>query len=111
MTILVICLVISLLINVVSIHYSITCARKLIVVANNLFSIKDEMEVFRGHVEAIHETEMYYGDTTLQGLIEHTKDMLAEIDKYEDIFTLIVEEENTEELEFEEDTEEETEEN
>jgi hypothetical protein len=54
---------------------------------------------------------MYYGDTTLQGLIEHTKDMVAELDKYEDIFTLIIEEENTEELELEENTEEETEEN
>lgn len=110
MTILIICLIVSLLINVISIYYSITCARKLIVVASNLFSVKSEMEVFRGHVEAIHETEMFYGDATLQGLISHTKDVLFELDKYEDIFTLVVEE-NTEELEFEENTEEETEEN
>lgn len=109
MTTLIICLVISLLVNGVSIYYAITCARKLMIVANNLFSIKDEMEVFKGHVEAIYETEMYYGDTTLQGLIDHTKDILIELDKYEDVFTLIVEEEN-EELGLEEDTEEETEE-
>lgn len=111
MTILIISLIVSVLLNIVSIYYSITCAKKLMIVANNLFSIRDEIEVFRSHVEAIHETEMYYGDTTLQGLIEHTKDMVAELDKYEDIFTFTVEENNNEELEFEEDTEEETEAN
>tara|TARA_B100001057_G_scaffold500275_1_gene614479 strand:+ start:15352 stop:15627 length:276 start_codon:yes stop_codon:yes gene_type:complete len=35
------------------------------------------------HLKQIHEMEMFYGDTTIQGLISHTKDLvnsLSDID-------------------------------
>jgi uncharacterized membrane-anchored protein YhcB (DUF1043 family) len=115
LTYLVIALIISLILNVVSIRYSMTCAKKLMIVANNLFSIQDEMEAFRSHVQVIHETEMFYGDTTLQGLINHSNEILGELDRYEDIFSLVVDDEEyqkeEEDLELEENTEEEKEEN
>ena len=113
MTYLIIALVISVALNIAAIYYSMVCAKKLMIVANNLFSINEEMDSFRRHVEAIHETEMYYGDTTLQALIDHSKEIIAELERYEDIFSLAVddEEEDLEELELEENTKEETEEN
>ena len=37
---------------------------------------------YRKHVESLHELEMFYGDTTLQALIQHSSDLLVELEDY-----------------------------
>lgn len=96
---LIIFLVLSIMINVVLVRYSILSARKLLIVANNIDSFRGELESLERHLEIIHESEMYYGDQALQGLVTHTKDMLLEFEKYEDIYTLVLEEEDYEQEE------------
>ena len=32
---------------------------------------------------------MYYGDTTLQALIQHSKDLVSDMENFEEIYTLI----------------------
>ena len=104
-------LVVSVLINVASIWYSILSARRLLVVSSNLFSLQDEFAAFQSHVEALYETEMYYGDESLKALIDHTKSILSELDKYEDIYMLVLEDEEiNEELNLDQDNKEEEEE-
>ena len=49
--------------------------------------------VFRAHVEQIHEAEMFYGDQTLQALIDHSKSVLESLDEYEDLMALVTVEE------------------
>jgi hypothetical protein len=111
MTYLVIALILSVLINGVAIWYAVLCARKLLVVSSNLYSLQDEFTAFQAHVEALYETEMYYGDESLKALIDHTKSIIGELDKYEDIFMLVVEDEEiNEDLNLDQDTEEEEEE-
>ena len=41
---------------------------------------------FNNHLNVIHETEMFYGDTTLQALIEHSKDLSENIEQIKDFF-------------------------
>jgi hypothetical protein len=36
---------------------------------------------FIAHVESIHELEMFYGDETLQGLINHSKQTSSQLDE------------------------------
>ena len=50
------------------------------------------MSTFSSHLEAIHELESYYGDTTLGNLIKHSKQVVREIELYKDIYTLFNEE-------------------
>lgn len=108
-TALIVALCLSVILNVVFTRYAVVCARKLLVVATNLYSLQDSFVSFRAHVETLHETEMYYGDQSLQALIDHTKSILGELDRHEDIYTLVLEDEE-EELGFDQDFEEEEEE-
>lgn len=36
---------------------------------------------FLAHVSQIHETEMFYGDKTLQGLISHSQDLVEALNQ------------------------------
>tara|TARA_Y100000592_G_scaffold56027_3_gene88125 strand:+ start:8032 stop:8307 length:276 start_codon:yes stop_codon:yes gene_type:complete len=35
----------------------------------------DSLQKFEEHLESVYELETFYGDTTLQGLLQHTKDI------------------------------------
>jgi len=45
-------------------------------------------ENFTSHVESIYQLEMFYGDETLQALIEHSKKVLEEIDLHQQKYLL-----------------------
>ena len=96
---------VSVLINLILLPYSIRCARRLMTVANNLSSLQDKFAMFSAHVKVIHESEMFYGDETLQALIDHSKDILEDLDQYEDIYNLVDEQEG-EEIELDQSYEE-----
>ena len=76
--------------------YSVRLARRLFVVGTNLEAVYSIMYAFRTHVEQIHEAEMFYGDQTLQALIDHSKELLDELDKYEDLMQIVGPEEQVE---------------
>jgi len=82
-------LILSLLLNALLVFYSVRLARRLFVVGTNLEAIYNIMYAFRTHVEQIHEAEMFYGDQTLQTLIDHSKELLDELDKYEDLMQIV----------------------
>ena len=56
--------------------------------------MEDKMVEFSKHLNNVYEMEMFYGDDTLQGLIEHTKFIIDEIKGFEEIYSLTVDEEN-----------------
>ena len=70
---------------------------------NKISDINDDIEEmftklasFSDHVESIYSLEMFYGDETLASMIDHSRDMLDEINLYRQKFYLdsdIVEEE------------------
>ena len=35
----------------------------------------ERIDSFKEHIEKIHELEMFYGDETLQGMIQHSKEL------------------------------------
>ena len=62
----------------------------------NLISSKSSIEElnvlfsnFREHVELIHESEMFYGDQSLQNLISHSKHVLEELSRYDESLEFI----------------------
>lgn len=90
---------ISIILNIILVHYSMKVARRLIIASANIAMLKDTFDSFLSSVESIHESEMYYGDQTLQALMEQTKDITVDLQEFEDIFSL---ESTIEEEEFEE---------
>ena len=65
----------------------------MLTVATNIDSVYEVVDVFRTHVEQIHEAEMFYGDQTLQALMDHSKGVLESLDEYEDLMALVTVEE------------------
>tara|TARA_R100000008_G_C3496735_1_gene121550 strand:- start:370 stop:648 length:279 start_codon:yes stop_codon:yes gene_type:complete len=37
---------------------------------------------YEEHLSSLYEMEMFYGDSTLQGLLEHSKQLVEQIDEY-----------------------------
>ena len=49
-------------------------------VNEDLNQLLDTMSSLQNHIEAVHELEMFYGDQTLEELIQHTKSVVSEIE-------------------------------
>ena len=94
-------LIISLLLNVGLVYYSALAARRLFLVSTNLDTLYSLISAFKAHTESVHESEMFYGDTTLLALIEHSKEILDELDSYDDLMAIVYEEEEEESAEKE----------
>ena len=93
-------LVLSIILNIFLLFYGIRIARRMFVVGTNLETLYGLIDSFSVHVRAVHESEMFYGDQTLQALIQHSKDLVEELENYEDLFYLVdVEEEGEDEEE------------
>jgi len=48
----------------------------------NLEDLFAELSYYENHIEEIHNSQMFYGDATLQGLMEHTKKLSENIVEY-----------------------------
>lgn len=85
-------LAISVILNILACTYSVYAARKLLVVDSNIDDIQEIFVSFQAHVESLYETEMFYGDESLKSLIDHSKLVLDEVDKYENMYMLVLDE-------------------
>ena len=57
-------------------------------------SLLRNMEKFSDHMSQIYELEMFYGDETLESLINHSKELINNFYEYQNVyFTEVVEEE------------------
>jgi hypothetical protein len=87
--------------------YARTAISKLLYVSGELADLKLMIDSFANHVEQIYNLEMYYGDETLEHLIEHSRSFIEQLSTFEFIYSLTQEEQEfTEEDENEEEGEE-----
>lgn len=73
----------SMFVNVTFLFYVRWLFSKIKLMNEEIQSISGTIIDYGEHLKQIHEMEMFYGDTTIQGLISHTKDLvnsLSDID-------------------------------
>ena len=73
----------SMFVNVTFLFYVRWLFSKIELMNEEIQSISGTIIDYGEHLKQIHEMEMFYGDTTIQGLISHTKDLvnsLSDID-------------------------------
>ena len=89
-------LLISLGTNAVLYWFSREQARRLSIVSENINDLVEIIINYRSHLKKVYSLDAFYGDETLQYLMEHTR-ALSELlgEQYSDIITL------TEEIEYE----------
>jgi|TARA_R110000824_G_scaffold50219_5_gene140456 hypothetical protein len=86
----------STIINIFFIWYVVSLLRKLVFVSDNIGNFLGILNEYNDHLQGLHEMEMFYGDETLKGLIDHTEFITDEIKNFESVYTLVGYEEEQE---------------
>ena len=79
----------SAIFNIVVFVYARSAISRLLYVAEELGDLKMMVDSFSSHVSGLYEMEMYYGDQTLQGLVDHAQSFNEQLETFEFIYTLI----------------------
>ena len=88
----------SLLLTAFVFIYARSAISRLLYVSEELGDLKNMVEAFSDHVSSLYQLEMYYGDQTLQGLVDHAQSFNEQLETFDFIYTL------TEADEFEKET-------
>ena len=86
---------ISLAINIIAGWYSIKLSRTLLYFSENMNDLLDMLTDFADHVKSVYELETFYGDQVLHNLLKHGRDVVEQLETFDEILYL------TEELEEE----------
>ena len=79
----------SMILNIGVFIYARSAISRLLYVAEELGDLKVMVDSFSSHVSGLYEMEMYYGDQTLQGLVDHAQSFNEQLETFEFIYTLI----------------------
>tara|TARA_Y100000310_G_C20672271_1_gene810928 strand:- start:1386 stop:1703 length:318 start_codon:yes stop_codon:yes gene_type:complete len=98
--ILILLLLCSVALNALMIWYNRKAVNGLFLMTENIDVLIGLKEEYLEHLNSLYELEMFYGDSTLKGLIDHTEFMITEIKSFDKMYSLLKEED------FDDDTEE-----
>jgi len=91
----------SILFGVGVFVYARMCVAQLLSVSEELGDLKGLISNFSDHISTVYELEMFYGDQTLQNLVDHARSLDEQLETFEYIYSLTEEEaenvKNTEE--------------
>ena len=85
-------LTLSIIFNVGVFVYARTAVVKLLWVAEELGDLQRMVSSFSNHIQAVYETDTFYGDETLRGLVEHARSFGEQLETFEYVYSLIEEE-------------------
>ena len=80
---------ISLIINVIFAWYIRKLINQFKTAINSVSEIQSLMDEYSFHIKTVSEMESYYGDTTIENLLKHTKDMVDNLKLAGDRFSLL----------------------
>jgi len=86
MTYLVVSLVLSVALNILLLWYIRKVLYKLLFVSDNIDDLLDSTRKFSEHLARVHNMETYYGDQIIKNLIDHSKEVVAEIEEFEKVY-------------------------
>tara|TARA_R110002074_G_scaffold122670_1_gene257561 strand:- start:232 stop:528 length:297 start_codon:yes stop_codon:yes gene_type:complete len=87
-------LFLSLVVNAILIWYCRRLTAQFLFFSEQIMSLEASLVAFENHLKGVHELEMFYGDDTLGGLIEHSKTITTAVRDFFDGFSLEEEEED-----------------
>jgi N-methylhydantoinase B/oxoprolinase/acetone carboxylase alpha subunit len=99
-------LFLSILFNIGVFLYARAAVTRLLFVSEELGDLQTMVNAFAKHVKSVYELEMFYGDATLEHLLNHAVSFNEQLETFEHIYSLTEEEE--EEISKEEETHDDT---
>jgi len=98
-------LFVSLLLNIGIFTYARAAIVRLLSVAEELGDLQRMMDAFAKHLKAVYELDSFYGDQTLESLLNHAVSFNEQLETFEFIYSL-----TEEDAQIQHDTEDPTEE-
>ena len=95
----------SVIANFIAFYYIRVVLGKLLYVGENLSDLVELITNYRNHLKTVYDIETFYGDETLKFLIEHTKSLHGLLEEYEDVYSIAIPQEVTEEEPIQEEEE------
>ena len=90
-------LAVSAILNIGLFVYTRAVVVRLLSIAEELWDLQQMIDSFAEHLNQVYELEMFYGDQTLQSLLNHAVSFNEQLETFEHIYTLTEEEiDNTE---------------
>lgn len=80
--------------NTIALYYVRWLLKSVVVINEDIINLNDLITEFSEHLKSVHDMEMFYGDQTLTGLIDHSRGLL---EKISDLDLIINNEDNDEE--------------
>jgi len=102
-------LILSMTFNVVVFIYARGAVTRLLSVSEELGDLQVMIDAFAKHAKSVYELEMFYGDATLEHLMNHAVSFNEQLETFEYIYSLTDQPQLTTEDEEEIDDEEENE--
>ena len=91
----------SIVLNLFLIWYVRGTLYNLLYISENLGALYEIVLEFTNHLQTVYDLERFYGDPTLTNLLDHSRALSLELEKFEEIF-LLSEEPKEENIEDEE---------
>ena len=88
---------VSMILNVGIFMYARAVVTRLIRVSEELWDLQKMADSLTRHLQSVYELEMFYGDETLNGLLQHAASFNEQMETFEYIYSLIEEETNDDE--------------
>jgi len=98
---LIMALSVSVTVNFIALYYIRVVLGKLFYVGENLGDLVELITAYRNHLKAVYSMDMFYGDETLKHLIEHTQSLHIILEEFEDVYSIALPQEESEEEEEE----------
>jgi len=80
---------VSLILNGIFAWYIIKLINQFKSAINSISEMQSLMDEYLFHIKTVSEMETYYGDTTIENLLKHTKDMVDNLRLAGDRFSLL----------------------
>jgi hypothetical protein len=90
---------VSLALNVGIFIYARAVVSRLVGISEELWDLQRMADSLTEHLESVYELETFYGDETLQGLLQHAASFNEQMETFEYLYSLVEEEVNDSENE------------
>jgi len=81
-------LTLSVVFNIFIFIYAREAIIKLVSISEELGDLQTMTDAFSNHVASVYSLEMFYGDATLQGLLQHAESFNEQLETFEYIYSL-----------------------
>lgn len=81
-------LAVSIVANILLYKYAKHLINKLQQFSENINDLKDLLGVYSQHLQKTHDAPTFYGDSTLQSLLNHTKEIVNDIKEFNESFLI-----------------------